>query len=82
MTHLHYLETLQFTVGIKECYTGVLKAMLLLFNFEFMCFAKIKLLFTGRIIWPNSLSLVNVTNFPQEQHPVLSVLGPKRGQNE
>ena len=36
------------------------------------------MLLTGRIIWPNSLSLVNLTNFPLEQLSVPNVLGPKK----
>ena len=32
------------------------------------------MLFTGRIIWPNSLSPVNLTDFPLEQQAVPNVL--------
>ena len=38
---------------------------------------KISRLLTGRIIWPNSLSPVNLTDFPLEQQTVPSVLSPK-----
>ena len=36
------------------------------------------MLLTGHIIWPNSLSPVNLTDFPLEQQTVPNVLGSKR----
>ena len=36
------------------------------------------MLLTGRIIWPNSQSPVNLTNFPLEQQAVPNVLGLKK----
>ena len=39
---------------------------------------EISRLLTGRIIWPNSLSPVNLTDFPLEQQTVPNVLRPKR----
>ena len=36
------------------------------------------MLLTGRIIWPNSQSPVNLTDFPLEQLAVPNVLGPKK----
>ena len=38
---------------------------------------EISRLLTGRIIWLNSLSPVNLTDFPLEQHTVSNVLNPK-----
>ena len=40
------------------------------------------MLFPGHIIWPISLSSVNLTDFPLEQQAVPNVLGPKRCQNK
>ena len=82
MTHLLNLQSLQFTSKSKHYLTGVLFQVSKLFNFvaetrSSRFVDEISMLLTSHIIWPNSLSPVNLTNFPLEQQAVPHVLKSK-----
>ena len=78
MTHLINLETLQFAFYFNQYYTGVLyhklNCLILKPKVGVHFTRRIYMLFTGRIIWPSSLSPVNLTDFPLEQQAVPNVL--------